>query len=834
MAANEPLNQLETTDANNTPIGTDVIGSSLDDELRSIKANIARSAREESTATASAAATLAVTVLNKIVPVSGSAAGSTTITLPAAATAGAGFRFTAWKTDSTNNVIIDASGAETINGSADYTMATQYEAAQFVTDGTSWIVESTAKRELGTSDLADDSVTNAKLANMAQDTLKGRATAGTGDPEDLTPAQARTLLDVYQQATADGLFVNVSGDTMAGDLSFGDNNKAQFGAANDLEIFHNATDSVINDAGTGSLKLQNTGSTKLEVTTTGIDVTGNVVSDGADLDGAVVINESGADVDLRVESNTTQHALFVQGSDGRVGIGESSPEGNLHIKDGSGSGASPTSTINDLVVDCSSFGGISILTPNTAAGYLAFGDPEDGDQGQIFYDHPTDVMKFRTSSNLRASIGIGLFMNGATGGDKGAGTINATTLYSGRLEVSGTASSETVINEDGNDHDFRVESDTNTHALFVQGSDGKVSIGGSAPTTNEVVIDDGTTYSTAITGGSGFLPQASDAFALVNSTTTGNYTSLHLQNVGSAGNAAGKIALVNLTGGQSKFAFMLRDSAGTDINEKMVIDNLGVTVNPLGDDRDFRVESDTNTHALFVQGSDGYVGINESSPGGVLHISNPSTPGSATSYPVNGDELILEGANNVGMTISGGDAAGARIYMGGNTDTDAAQIAWIGSSTNELQIRADTATDFNTQMSFKQGVQVGAPTGGYKGTGTLNATAVYDDNTLLTDFVLDQAVDGEIDYEFYDSLELGGKAAREWDSRNLDIDYYEAQWRERKALPSFRSKAERFDDEGNEIRDSVGTLIQGLQQELETAMVHIAQLNARIKQLEEK
>lgn len=163
MAANEPLNQLSTTDANNSPAGSDVIGSSLDDELRSIKANIARSGREESTATASAAATLAVTVLNKIVPVSGSAAGSTTITLPAAATAGAGFRFTAWKTDNTNNVIIDASGAETINGSADYTMATQYEAAQFVTDGTSWVVESTAKREIGTSDLADDSVTLAKM-----------------------------------------------------------------------------------------------------------------------------------------------------------------------------------------------------------------------------------------------------------------------------------------------------------------------------------------------------------------------------------------------------------------------------------------------------------------------------------------------------------------------------------------------------------------------------------------------------------------------------------------------------------------------------------------------
>jgi hypothetical protein len=33
---------------------------------------------------------------------------------------------------------------------------------------------------------------------------------------------------------------------------------------------------------------------------------------------------------------------------------------------------------------------------------------------------------------------------------------------------------------------------------------------------------------------------------------------------------------------------------------------------------------------------------------------------------------------------------------------------------------------------------VGSPTGGNKGAGTINATAVYDDNTLLTDYVFEQ------------------------------------------------------------------------------------------------
>lgn len=42
----------------------------------------------------------------------------------------------------------------------------------------------------------DDSVTNAKLANMAQATIKGRAAgAGTGDPTDLSGTQATAILD---------------------------------------------------------------------------------------------------------------------------------------------------------------------------------------------------------------------------------------------------------------------------------------------------------------------------------------------------------------------------------------------------------------------------------------------------------------------------------------------------------------------------------------------------------------------------------------------------------------------------------------------------------------
>ena len=51
--------------------------------------------------------------------------------------------------------------------------------------------------------VANDAITNAKLANMATGTLKGRATASTGDPEDLTASDVKTLLAIVHTDLSD-------------------------------------------------------------------------------------------------------------------------------------------------------------------------------------------------------------------------------------------------------------------------------------------------------------------------------------------------------------------------------------------------------------------------------------------------------------------------------------------------------------------------------------------------------------------------------------------------------------------------------------------------------
>lgn len=90
-----------------------------------------------------------------------------------------------------NNITINRGGSDTINGATNIVLSTQYETHVLVGDQATatWLdtVQSTG--------IADDSVTNAKLTNMAQATIKGRASgAGTGDPVDLTAAQVRTII----------------------------------------------------------------------------------------------------------------------------------------------------------------------------------------------------------------------------------------------------------------------------------------------------------------------------------------------------------------------------------------------------------------------------------------------------------------------------------------------------------------------------------------------------------------------------------------------------------------------------------------------------------------
>jgi hypothetical protein len=74
-------------------------------------------------------------------------------------------------------------------------------------------------------------------ANVADTDLLPIVDTSATETKKITFGEFKTALD-----TATG-FVRITGDTMTGNLSFGDNNKAIFGASSDLQIYHDGSNS---------------------------------------------------------------------------------------------------------------------------------------------------------------------------------------------------------------------------------------------------------------------------------------------------------------------------------------------------------------------------------------------------------------------------------------------------------------------------------------------------------------------------------------------------------------------------------------------------------------
>ena len=260
--------------------------------------------------------------------------------------------------------------------------------------------------------------------------------------------------------TFTGASYNAVWDSSDSALEFADNAKAIFGAGSDLQIYHDGSNSFISDSGTGDLFIQasnnhylrfisggyavvtteNAGvelrynnSTKIATTSAGVDVTGTVTSDGADLDGAVTINEAGASVDFRVESDNNANMLFVDGSADSVGIGTSTPTSLFHIN-AVGTGTRLITFEGDLG------------TTNNRT--LTLDTPSSDDGNAPFL--------FNTSNSIAFAID---------------GTERL------RIDSGGNF----VFNELSNDVDFRVESNNNANMLFVDAGNDRVGIGTNAP-----------------------------------------------------------------------------------------------------------------------------------------------------------------------------------------------------------------------------------------------------------------------------------------------------------------------------------------------------------------
>ena len=90
------------------------------------------------------------------------------------------------------------------------------------------------------------------------------------------------------------------------------------------------------------------------------------------------------------QNDTTLDEVVRIDHDGKVGIAETAPLGNLHVKSGD-SGVS-SADITDLVVECSGSGGISLLGGTGGQVEIAFGDSDDANIGRFAYNHASNYL----------------------------------------------------------------------------------------------------------------------------------------------------------------------------------------------------------------------------------------------------------------------------------------------------------------------------------------------------------------------------------------------------------------------------------------------------------
>jgi len=436
---------------------------------------------------------------------------------------------------------------------------------------------------------------------------------------------------------------------------------------------------------------------------------GNLDLNSNNITGTGSINVTGSGTfsgDLTVDTNT----LYVDSTNNRVGISTTSPSALLHIKQDAGT--TPTlSTGTRFVVQRNTFGGdpngMAIIAGNntTDGAFIDFGISTDADIGKIKYDTQNNIFQFY-----------------------------ANTIERFRIEPA-----EVVVNDPSNDVDFRVESNTNTHALFVDGGDSSVYIGKSDSSFGTA----GVRLNVAGLNYNQFTRDGGSAVNINRLTSDGDLMAFYKDStkVGSIGTYAGDIIIgttdtgLRFDDGASAYIpwntstnsatdgtislgattvqynnLYLSGTVTNDGSGGMSIDTSGnVTFNEGSIDADFRVESNTETHALFVDGGNNVIGVGTSAPDSPIHVKRNTTSGSQLLYPSIHLENEATGTSYAYLQIETNNGA-----------TDGGILAYV----DHHEVRTNQYLTFRTGALFTERMRIDSS--GNVGIGTTSPSSPLD------------------------------------------------------------------------------------------------------------
>jgi hypothetical protein len=519
--------------------------------------------------------------------------------------------------------------------------------------------------------------------NMASDSATALATQQS--IKAYVDAQVGTV-DTLAEVLANG---NTTGGT---NISFGDDDKAVFGAGSDLQIYHDGANSFIYEGGTGSLKIQavnlnlqsttgesyidavNNGSVyiyydnsaKLSTTATGIDVTGTATMDGLTVDGS--------------SSGTLNNVNFLNTNAGatttatRIGLGITNSAGAAYTY----------IEANEGGVD--SYPHLNFYTGSSATKRLEIADNGDlslyedtGTTAKLFWDSSAEYLSVGSTTGTFAPINY-------IGSNGRLGINNGNTAGGTKIQSFAATNANGYLAFEGWDKEYmRID------------SSGRVGIGTTAPS-GLAHFYSSSSGATAGAGGDELILESSATTGLSILSGTSNDGNILF---GDSGNSA--IGYVQYKHADNALAFgsngserMRIDASGnvgigvTTVSEKLQVDGnirIGDTATGTNDNEEYSI---TSGGQLVISANDSAADISYSAL--VLNAGKAGGAAASSSIVViqtnNAEAMRIDSSGNVGIGTS--SPSGYRLNVSTGATGNIAQLT--DGVANTFIIRSDAST----------------------------------------------------------------------------------------------------------------------------------------------